>query len=245
MTSPTTHRDIWTSGPLARPRGVTVSDSRIDWSHLEAFDDDWPGTESLLSDFLALAAADPEEMASFVSRYGILELCEAHGRPMWHAVEASPGHLSVRHVRRAARAFEAWVAAGRRLKQHNQATQSPDVQLFLDGGFWAGGYGRRELAEELTQLYRDAGVRPLVRWPPRLMLAATFEGIGLVGVLATLLVRTVASRDEVSYRCDNCGHLVERGRPPQPDEAIYCDRAECKREQRRRNTAAYRARKKG
>lgn len=245
MTSPSTRRGIWTSGALVRPTGVTASDSRIDWGDVEAFGDDWPGTESLLDDFVALAAADPEEMADFVSRYGLPELCAQHGRPIWHADEAAPDHLWVRHIRRAARAFDGWLTAGKRLKVANQTTPSPHVGLFLGGGAWVGGYGREELAEELTQLYRDAGIRPLVRWAPGSRLALTTEGVGLMGVLSTLLLRAVAARDEVSYQCDNCGDLVERGRPPQPDEAIYCDRAECKREQRRRNTAAYRARKKG
>ena len=244
MTSPTTRRGIWSSGVLLRPLKVAATDSRIDWADVEPFGDDWPGTESLLTDFVDLAAADPEGMAAFVSRYGVLELCR-HGRPVWHANEGPIDHLAVRHIRRAARAFEAWQTAGRRLKAANQASQSHDVQLFLDGGFWAGGYGRQELAEELTQLYRDTGIRPLVRWEPSRMLTVTTEGAGLLGVLSTLLLRAIASRDEVSYRCDICGDLVERGRPPRPDEAIYCDRAECKREQRRRNTAAYRARKKG
>ena len=59
---------------------------------------------------------------------------------------------------------------------------------------------------------RQTGVRPLVTWEKRLSVA--YSAGGLLGVLAVLLTREIAARDDLSYNCSVCGALVARGRPP-------------------------------
>lgn len=243
--TPSTHRGVWVEGGVVRPLKIEVTDSLLSWGQVELAGEDWPGTEDLLSDFIALSSADPEDMGLFVQKYGIPELCAAHGRPVWHEPGCHVGGgLRVHSLRSAARAISDLLDAGIRLKSHQQAEQSVDVQRLLGRGFWVGGYGREELAEELTNLYRDCGWNVLLRWPAQKPLSVVSAVPGLLGVVARLLVQTITSRSEVDYRCDVCQESIIRKRPPRPDEAIYCDRPACKREQQRRNTAAYRARKK-
>jgi len=240
---PGSHLGVWVEGGVVRPLALEVTDSRLSWDQVQPAGEDWPGTEDLLSGFIALSSADPEQMGLFVERYGIPELCAAHGRPMWHEPGCRVDDLRVHSLRSAARAISDLLDAGIRLKSKQQAKQSVDVQRLLGRGGWVGGYGREELAEDLTDLFRDCGWNVLVRWPVQKSLSVVSAVPGLLGVVARLLVQTISSRDEVSYRCAVCQDFIIRKRPPRPDEAIYCDRPACKREQRRRNTAAYRARK--
>jgi len=269
-TTPTTHRGIWVES-VYLPQDLVATDSVISWARAgrsglvrlrggEWTDADLAGTDTLLSDFIALASADPEQMAAFMARYGILELCGEHGRPDGHdhgyfcpLLDVDDGHrqgVEVRTVRRAARAFadlRQWGQAVR-VGLKPSAVSGQDSQLLMpSSGFRSGRKGSRDLtdreriAQLLTRLNRETGVGPLVTWDKRL--SVTFAAGGLLGVLAILLTREIAARDDLTYTCSVCGVPVARGRPPQPDEAIYCTKESCKREQRRRNQAAWRARK--
>ena len=262
-TTPTTHRGIWVES-VALPTDLLASDSVISWSQAKTRseelteDDLTAGTDTLLEDFLALASADPEQMAAFMARYGVLELCGEHGRPDGHDegafcpfLEVDDGRrrgVSVHHVRRAARAFADLAQWGRstRLGLKRRPHSGIDAQMLL-GGFLRGRNvtDRARIAEYLTMLNRQTGVRPLVTWDKRV--SVTFAAAGLLGVLSILLTREIAARrdpnDDLTYTCSICGVPVARGRPPQPDEAIYCTEKSCKREQQRRNQAAWRARK--
>jgi hypothetical protein len=263
-TTPTTHRGIWVES-IALPTGLVATDSVISWSSGtvsgpvrlrggEWTDADLAGTDTLLSDFIDLAAADPEQMAGFMKRYGILELCGEHGQPDGHndglycpLLDVDNGQrcgVLVRTVRRAARAFadlQQWGQAVRE-GQKPPAGSGHDVQLLMPG-FWFRNHvitDRERIAHHLTRLNRETGVRPLVTWDERL--TVNHAAGGLLGVLAILLTREIMAPGIRSFRCSVCGDLVDRGRPPQPDEAIYCTKPSCKREQRRRNQAAWRAR---
>jgi hypothetical protein len=211
------------------------------------------GTDTLLEDFLALASADPDQMAAFMARYGILELCGEHGRPDGHDeggfcpfLEIDDGArfaVSVQHVRRAARGFADLAKWGHSQRQGRKRPprSGMDAQMLV-GGFVRGNVTDRDrIAEYLTALNRQTGVRPLVTWDKRL--SVTFEASGLLGVLAILLTRDIAARDDLTYACSVCGFPIGRKRPPLPEEAVYCTKESCKREQRRRNQAAWRARK--
>jgi len=225
------------------------------------------GIDTLLEDFMALASADPEQMGAFMTRRGVLELCGAHGRPIGHDegavcpfLEITPGTtldlpgvhfestgrrgVSVQAVRSAARAFTDLAQWGQsvRLGLKRPPGSGMDTQGLLPG-FLVGDNvtDRQRIADYLTMLNRQAGVRPLVTWDKRV--SFTFAAGGLLGVLAVLLTREIAARPDLTYNCTACGALVARGRPPQPDEEIYCTKESCKREQRRRNQAAWRARK--
>lgn len=224
-------------------------------------DADLAGTGTLLNDFIALASADPEQMAAFMARYGILELCGEHGRPDRHdhgdicpllAVDDYREGVEVRTVRRAARAFADLRQRGQavRVGLKPPAGSGADTEMLMpSSGFRSGRKGSRDkvvtdrerIAQLLTRLNRETGVGPLVTWDKRL--SVTFAAGGLLGFLAILLTREIAARDGLTYTCSVCGVPVARGRPPQPDEAIYCTKESCKREQRRRNQAAWRARK--
>ena len=215
------------------------------------------GTDTLLEDFLALASADPDQMAAFMARYGVLELCGEHGRPAWHDEGAYCALLvvddgqrfgvSVQHVRRAARAFADLVQWGQSARDARKVSprRGRDIQWLLPGILSRTMSERERIAYHLTRLNRETGVQPLVTWDSRV--SFTFEACGLLSVLSILLTREIAARrdehDALIYTCSVCGVAVPRGRPPQTDEAIFCNEKSCKREQQRRNQAAWRARK--
>jgi hypothetical protein len=258
-TTPTTHHGVWVES-VALPTDLLADNSVISWSQAKTrleeltAEELTAGTDTLLEDFLALASADPDQMAAFMDRYGVLELCGEHGRPVDHDegafcpfLEVDDGQrfgVSVQHVRRAARAFADLAQWGHstRLGLKRRPGSGMDAQMLV-GGFIRGSNltDRDRIAEYLTILNRQTGVRPLVTWDKRL--SFTFAAGGLLGVLTILLTREIASRDDVSYNCSVCGFLVARKRPPKPDEAVYCAKASCRTEQQRRNQAAWRARK--
>ncbi|GEM_PF-2399783 len=278
-TTPATHRAVWVES-LALPTDLRTNDSVISWSQAatngpfrlrgrgsEWTDADLAGTETLLDDFIDLASADPEQMADFMARYGIVELCGEHGRPDLHEVgyycpllDVDDGQrigVRVRTVRRAARAFTDLRLWGQAVRAQEKPPEGSghDTQLLLPGIFSKGPDGRRYLhgkpltdrelvAYYLTRLNRETGVRPLVTWDERL--TVNHAAGGLLGVLAILLTRDITAPGVQSFKCSVCGAFVDRGkgsRPPQPDEAVYCAQPSCKREQKRRNQAAWRARK--
>ena len=261
--TPATHRGVWVES-VTLPTDLVPTDSVISWSRAgssglvrmrggEWTDANLAGTETLLSDFIDLAVADPEQMAGFMRRYGILELCGEHGRPDGHEegtycpfLDVEDGQrvgVLVRTVRRAARAFADLRQWGQAIREgwKPPAGSGHDVQLLMPGILSRTMSERERIAYHLTRLNRETGVRPLVTWDERL--TVNHAAGGLLGVLAILLTREIMAPGVRSFRCSVCGDLVDRGRPPQPDEAIYCTKESCKREQRRRNQAAWRARK--
>jgi hypothetical protein len=240
---------------------LVATDSVISWSHAktraeELTEEDMKaGTNTLLEDFLALASADPEEMGAFMRLYGVLALCGAHGRPNEHEqgdfcpwlMDDGRFAVSVQAVRRAARAFADLHQWGNALRNNQRppAGSGMDTQRLLPG-FLVGRHvtDHQRIAHYLTRLNRETGVRPLVTWDERL--SVTYAAEGLMGVLTILLTRKIQAPGALSFKCSVCGDLVDRGngsRPPHPDEAVYCPKESCKREQRRRNQAAWRARK--
>jgi hypothetical protein len=273
-TTPTTYQGIWVES-VALPTDLLADDSVISWSQVktrpeELTEEDLTvGTDTLLDDFLALASADPEQMAAFMARYGVLELCGAHGCPIGHEDAGCPfleieertsldtpwSHfefggrwgVSVQHVRRAARGFADLVQWGQSARDAQKVSprRGRDIQMLLPGIFTRATSERERIAYYLTRLNRETGVQPLVTWDKRV--SVTFAAYGLMGVLSILLTREIAARrdpnDDLTYTCSICGVPVPRGRPPQPDEAIYCTEKSCKREQQRLNQAAWRARK--
>lgn len=261
-TTPTTHRGVLVES-VALPTDLLADDSVISWSLAKTraeeltAEDLTVGTDTLLDDFLALASADPEQMAAFMARYGVLELCGEHGRPDRHDegafcpfLEVDDGQrlgVSVHHVRRAARAFADLAQWGQSARDAQKVSprRGVDIQMLLPGILSRTMSERERIAYHLTRLNRETGVQPLVTWDKRV--SFTFEAGGLLGVLSILLTREIAARrderDDLVYTCSVCGIAVPRGRPPQPDEAIYCTEKSCKREQQRLNQAAWRARK--
>jgi len=240
------------------PIDLRVTDSMLSWTRENTGTAGWPGTDELLERFMRLRDADPEEMANFVGEYGAPELCQ-HGRPDHHDAvggracpfageDQGQRSISITHLRRAARAF----AAARELGQQLRVRRAGDPRLWADlqllllsgspGGDWC--RGRRLLAKWLTTLLAECDVRPLARWPGGAMsLSVVPEARGLLGVLAVLLQRDLQAGAD--YTCDICHSPVPRKRAPRPGEGVYCDSPGCKREQSRRNQAAWRARTKG
>lgn len=245
---------------LLLPLDVRVTDSVITWSgvkhRLEIEDADlvpFDDLDVVLADFKALAAADPPDMGAFIERYGLLSIC-AHGyidghdqetEGGWCApldVDGRPG-VKVRHVRAAARAFLALADWGRTARLGlKRPDVGMDIQSLLSGIPRFGDATEREqIAWYLTRLNREAGGQRLITWDKRLSI--TYEADGLMGLLADWLTREIAAGEDRTYRCSVCSVEVERVRPPQPGEPVYCTKPSCKREQKRRNQAAWRARK--
>ena len=100
---------------------------------------------------------------------------------------------------------------------------------------------RAALASWTTSLLRESGVATVADWSGhRLVLAPQADG--LFGTLALLLARDIGQGQ--TYRCDVCGEPVDPYRPPLANERVYCTKPACKKEQRRRNQASWRAKKK-
>lgn len=239
----------------------------IAWSEADdAAGIEYQGGGDLLTAFLKLNTAEPADIADFVSSYGVLELCQ-HGRPDRHPdsrrkgpycgpLHAPDGRrgVSSADVRRAALAF----GAAKNVALALSARTLPDPDAWMDMArlqVWGvtgrppelewpvteWREGRAALASWLTYLLHDSGVVSAAEWSgPRLVVRHRADG--LFGTLALLLSREIGQGD--TYRCDVCDAVVDRIRPPKPHERVYCKKAACRREQQRRNQAAWRARTK-
>jgi hypothetical protein len=256
--TPATRQGVWSASALLIPTRVTVSAERLSWSSFRSKDDHgWPGSEGLLEAFTGLAVAEPAEMAAFMETYGVPELCGKHGLPDRHVGGyCAIGGADEKHyvnpsaIRRVARAFLAAQSLANALsvRRIGEVQDWVDLQWTIkrslfhpDNRDWP--TGRVRLAHWLTCLLRDCGVAPLARWDGA-RLHVTSEAGGLLGVLAVLLSRELGQGDV--YTCDVCGAPVTPTRPPREGEGVYCraaDNAACRREQQRRNQAAWRARK--
>lgn len=251
--TPATQELLWTpwGSQWTFPIDPTADDSRITWqtSVPEGWPDEWPGIGMLLDDFCDLERAQPAEMAAFVARYGAPEL----GKDQWLSRGGgSSGWLSVSALREHARAFSAARRLGAALVMRRPGDREDWFRL--DGAgiptrgartMWSDledwKLGRERFADWLTLLMRELDVATTAQWRGVRGLALDPSPGTLLGAIALLLAREVGA--EGQYVCDSCGASVQRVRPPREGEAVYCDRAECKREQKRRNQAAWRAKK--
>ena len=238
---PESQHGVWVTRSLVRPVDPKASDSRVTWSGLEQVPD--CSLESLLDDFCALAQAEPDEMAAFC-------LCYAIPDGLRVVVTAEDGGLSVRGLRRAARAIAAARRVGAALVTRRPGSRKDwmDMQGTGLGGWvvepddwddWK--LGRERFSRWLTKLLQETGTNVRADWLGTRGLGVEPEIGSFMSLVATLLAREVGA--EGQYTCDSCGRPVYRARPPRTGERVYCDLPECKREQRRRNQASWRARK--
>lgn len=239
--TPATQREIRFYGTV-HPKDVIVDGGSLTWSPLEksAPPQTWSIT-TLLDDFADLERATDDEMATFVSRYGLPEVSTSDDRDR---------RLSINVLRRAARG----VAAARRVgaalttRRHGALEDWMEMQHVLgntwvvdpdDWDDWV--LGRERFAEWITWWMREAGVTNFADWRGSRGLSLEPESATLFGVIAILVSREIGS--EGMYECAACGTLHPRRRAPLDGESVYCDRPTCKREQQRRNQAAWRAKK--
>lgn len=262
--TPATQSPIPAQLELHRPVGVRVTDAVISWASEREFKDgEWPGTEAMLESFERLAQAQPEEMAAWMSAYGVLRLC-AHGHPIGACVIRScrgpleDGHaINVRDVRDAARTFDAAHRIAGRL-QHRRAVPGDradwmDLQNLLGGGVGltmlqepddVADYGlqRDRLARWLEACLERVGVGFEVRWRARTGIQAEPMARDLLGVLVLLLYRSIAGGSDV-FHCSHCGLPVARARRPRRGELVYCSKPECQRARVRVNQRRSRERR--
>lgn len=227
------------------------------------------GGDDLLPEFMALSTAEPSEMAAFLETYGVVEICR-HGMPDMHPFIKRPKlrgsapdpvipptycqlltdaggrpAIAVDHLRRAALAFvgaqEAALAlSARRIPESRSWEAMSRLRSYgrpMENDYRA---CRRQLAEWVTGMLSDCGVDVFADWAGE-RLNVTYKASGLLGTLTLLLAREIGQGE--TYTCDICGTPVDRVRPPKNDEGVYCDKPACRREQQRRNQAAWRARK--
>lgn len=260
--TPAEQQGVWGFGRWARPSNATATETHIEWteSWVDTEGPEW-GIEGLLDAYCALASAQPEEMAAFVNIYGAPEIggmTVTEGResnPFGFAVQSRrAGSIPVRELRWHARATEAarrigallvmrrcgdrddWADVVNHLVPHYRGIR---VGIMDALGDWK--LEREFLARVITDFLEDAQVYIGADWLGARRLAMEPRTGTFVGVIAILLAREVGA--EGAYQCDCCGARVDRSRPPRRNERVYCSRAECKREQRRRNQAAWRAKK--
>jgi hypothetical protein len=249
---------VWSSRPLFVPTDlVVVDDLWLRWTSVKKAGDEWPPIDGLLDAFCDLASSDPHGMAAFVSSYGILELCAKHNLPDAHLDNGQrctmdhdgDGHaqLWVWAIQHMATAVAAARRIGRDLSYAKPGSVADwvDLQQLIKAAFRRPDYykqGRQFFGEILTTFLRACRVRPLVRWEEsQKRPAVTVEADGLMSAIALLLRREIAT-GTLAYQCSVCGDVVERSRSPRDGETVYCEKAECKKEQQRRNQTAYRAR---
>jgi len=250
MTSPAAQKGLCAER-LVVPTQVRVEEPWLVWTETHPDPpDDW-GLVSLLEDFCELAEADAEEMARFTERYGVAEVRGTEVRDSFVRSQRA-GQIPTRQLRHHARALSAGrrVAAalvtrrpgdmGDWVKMQHATGQgwvvSPD-----DWGDWK--LGRERFADWLSVLLEQSETTAMADWLGARRLAVEPVARGLLGIVTLLLAREVGA--EGQYECDSCGGRVTRARPPRPGERVYCSRPECKREQQRRNQAAWRAKKSG
>lgn len=259
--TPETQRGVWAHGRWVRPRNPVADELRVTWAESYADDEAPPfGLDGLLDEYCALAQAEPDEVAEFVSRYGVPEV---EGAEASEGRESNPfgfpvqtmraGSVPIAALRRHAKAVQAFrrLAAALVVRQPGDRADWVSVvnRLTLgDGVFlvdpedlddWK--LGREHLARLLTLLMEEADVGLEADWLGTRGLALEPRVGTFVGLVAVLLAREVGA--EGRYECDACGSGVLRNRPPRDGERVYCRRPECKREQQRRNQRKYRARK--
>lgn len=251
--TPATQKPIF-SGFVIQPVDPEVvhgdRGDEITWEKVNPGGGQFP-LDHLLDDFCRLAYAQPEEMAAFVARYAVPEVDGFEVNDSWVRSMRS-GRVSIRAIRDAARA----VAAARRIGAGLVSRQPGDSRDWLDlqTGFGVGfvhhqdpedqtdwKIQREDFAQYLSAAFEKWGVSMQVDWLGSRGLAFVPHTESFMGGLLVMLAREVGA--EGQYRCDVCGTRVPRRRAPAPGEHVYCDRLECKREQQRRNQAAWRERK--
>lgn len=245
-----------------RPRDpfVTPDEGHIAWEVAWSSDDApaW-GIDGLLDAYCSLARSQPEEMAAFVAEYGVpevrgYEVSEGvHGPLGLRAQTMQAGRIPIRELRWHARAVDAARRVSARLVMRRCGEASDWVAILNDLDPGAGLRGRDDLGDWklerelftacLSDLLETGRVGMLADWLGSKSLALEPVARSFVGVIGLLLAREVGA--EGAYVCDSCGAHVARARPPRSGERVYCERIECKREQRRRNQAAWRAKQRG
>lgn len=237
------------------PRDPVAEDGWIRWTSNNL---EWrsPGIDGLLQSFCDLEKATPDEMAQFVARHGApevegFEVTEGRAsNPQGLRVDAArSGHLPVEGLRLHARGISAARRVGAALVTRRPGEMADWLDLQIFGWHWSVDpedwddwkLGRERFAGWVSDLLGHGGVRLEADWLGTRGMALEPVAETFVGVIAVLLAREVGA--EGQYQCDSCGALVYRKRAPLDGEAVYCDRPECKTEQKRRNQANWRARK--
>ncbi len=182
----------------------------------------------MLRGFVSLAAAQPEEMAAWLERYGVLALCQ-HGHPVEGACvfKTCPGMLDggravdVRAVRDVARTFGAALRLASQLARRKPGDRADWVELqnLLGSGSLPavqvpGDRADYRLQQEryaqwLERCFEQCRIGHEIRWRARGGLQVTPMPTSLVGVLVFLLYRENVGREPL--RCDNCGATARRG----------------------------------
>lgn len=253
--TPATQTELYVHrGGITRPKDPIARDGWVRWSTLWDGDAPLSPVDELLPDYCALASATGDDAAAFVAKWGVPELeggqADATGMPQSLPVARLYEHaLAVAAARRIGDALASkqlgdsadWRHVAYLLNPLKRKGQmSPQMSQEL-GTSWQ--LEREHFGALLTDAMRGAGVGTVANWVDQDRLTLTPGAQGLVGVVMLLLAREVGSGRQ--YTCSSCSAPVIRRRPPQPGERVYCSEPQCKREQRRRNQAAWRARKAG
>jgi hypothetical protein len=253
--TPEVQLPVWARGRWVHPLEPVAKDGWITWRRNNV-DFRSAGIEGLLDSYCSLERALPEEMAEFVATHGAPEVegfevtAGRERNPRGISVESERGgRLPIDALRRHARGIAAARRVGAALveRKHGRIADWVDMQIFqwhwtVDPDEWDDWkLGRERFAEWTTDLLRQGAVGMQADWLGTRGLALDPVAESFLGVIAILLSREIGA--EGQYQCSSCGALVYRQRPPRREEAVYCDRPECKREQKRRNQAAWRARK--
>ncbi|ABL80104.1 MULTISPECIES: hypothetical protein [unclassified Nocardioides] len=263
--TPSTQEEIWfRAGRIIRPKDPVVRDGNVIWA--EEYDGKAPrapGPDDLLDRYCRLAIATHEEIAEFVALNGLPEvggfvMLGEEKAPDWRQrFPDEPGRVPADRIREHARGVAAARRVGAALAGRRPGDQADwlDMHRFLNPGKrrlasrpgWLGqelgdwSLERDRFAGLVSDFLASTGVYTGVNWSDYKRLAIVPVSSTFLGAIALLLSREIGA--EGRYACSSCGSPVDRRRPPRAGESVYCDRPECKREQQRRNQAAWRAKK--
>jgi hypothetical protein len=253
--SPPGRRDHGLRGLAPPLNDVAYSYPRLEWDPPTTENAEQgpqsPPLSGCVWDFAQLDGDDPEELASFARRWGVLGICN-HLRPCAHRPDCAPLGLRIGRTERG-RNWEPlapWVAliaqcrAMLDLTQATQASVDPDPAAVdtLEALWPRAGRDPRLLVRIAVNQWLDwaaAGLRvdwgeeedtPTFRFIPYREDEGDLAGT-IFDYVAVWLVAAVTSTDGL-YRCEICGRTFPpEGRRPRIDRAVYC--GGCKAEGRR------------
>jgi hypothetical protein len=216
----------------------------------------------MLEEFVALADADPEAIAAYAQKWGVLGLCRRHHRPMTGLVGPLHGrsrdHLQCGFERENAEPLSAWrrlAALMRAVLRLADALE--DAAALREPERWNGLGPSTGTNDRLRETATPASVDELLRrvvgrllavanvgiapdWTPRGGLVT--GGYGLLGALA-LELAAVVSGTRAFAMCSSCSRPFRPARRPPAGKRRYCPDCQARHQDRRDAQADWRRRR--
>jgi hypothetical protein len=227
------------AGSIWAPDSIELTEDRLTWATVKGYREVRPGIR-LLTEFLALNDAKPDEILNYARRWGVLSICE-HNLPSSHAADCRAlgwhdgGRLwePLAVWRRFARDGRALLNVASQLNAGKPGAAEDWGAIFVDqttpgpAPWWQQSVEADALM--LTQVLNEwlglGNVRPYVGRSRRSGLIIHLGGgsSGLFGVLAVQLVMAAAASEGFAM-CSACGGPYLPRRRPAAGRRRYCEK---------------------